>query len=173
MVSLPVRVRPLPGESVDSYVRRVALANHLTPSYLRSYLAGPPDYGPGKRPRPDRLAALTGQQQVVLERALSDLVRQKPASPKKPKRIFTKAADKPALFAAIRRDAEVERLPVSHLARRHRVSHASVRQALHSPMPPPRKNGLPPWARPRDASAPQSMPSSTSTPPPTPAVSPP
>ncbi|WP_406510588.1 TniQ family protein [Streptomyces sp. NBC_00212] len=143
LVPLPVRVRPQPGESVDSYVRRLALANHLKPSYLRSYLAGPPDYGPGKRPRPDRLAALTGRQQNVLERALPDLVRQKPAKPKKPKRSFTKAADKPVLFAAIRQDAEAERLPISHLARRHHVSHATVRQALNSPTPPPRKKPPP------------------------------
>ena len=142
-VPLPVRVRPRPGESVDSYVRRLALANHLKPSYLRSYLAGPPDYGPGKRPRPDRLAALTGRQQDILERALSDLVRKKPAKPTKPKRSFTKAADKPALFAAIRRDAQAEQLAVSHLARRHHVSHATVRQALNSPTPPPRKKRPP------------------------------
>ncbi|MBC9729822.1 TniQ family protein [Streptomyces sp. TRM68367] len=77
LVPLPVRVRPRPGESVDSYVRRLALANHLKPSYLRSYLAGPPDYGPGKRPRPDRLAALAGREQGILERALLDLVQQK------------------------------------------------------------------------------------------------
>ncbi|WP_189316887.1 hypothetical protein [Streptomyces brasiliensis] len=143
LVPLPVRVRPRPGEAVDSYVRRLALANHLKPSYLRSYLAGPPDYGPGKRPRPDRLAALAGREQGILERALLDLVRQKPAPPKKPKRSFTKAADKPALFIAIRRDAQAEQLPVSHLARRHRVSQATVRQALNSPTPPPRKKRPP------------------------------
>ncbi|WP_262505738.1 hypothetical protein [Streptomyces sp. TRM68367] len=67
----------------------------------------------------------------------------KPAPPKKPKRSFTKAADKPALFTAIRRDAQAEQLPVSHLARRHRVSQATVRQALNSPTPPPRKKRPP------------------------------
>lgn len=30
---LPVRPRPKPGESTDSYVRRLARANHLKPSY--------------------------------------------------------------------------------------------------------------------------------------------
>ncbi|MFC9329482.1 hypothetical protein [Kitasatospora sp. NPDC057015] len=54
--------------------------------------------------------------QDVLERAPSDLVRQRSADRKKPKRSFTKAADKPALFTAIRRYAQVEQLPVSHLA---------------------------------------------------------
>ena len=136
---LPVRPRPKPGESTDSYVRRLARANHLKPSYLRGYLVGPPNYGRGKRPRADRLAAVTGRRQDTLERALSDLVRQKRTEPDKPKRSFTKSADKPALFAAIRKDAQAEQLPVSHLAKRHHVSHAAVRQALKSPTPPPRK----------------------------------
>jgi len=140
---LPVRPRPNTGESTDSYVRRLARANHLKPSYLRGYLVGPPDYGRGKRPRADRLAAVTGRRQDALERALSDLVRQKRPEPEKPKRSFTKTADKPALFAAIRKDAQTEQLPVSHLARRHRVSHATVRQALKSPTPPPRKKRPP------------------------------
>jgi hypothetical protein len=41
---LPVRPRPATGEPVSSYVRRLAAANHLRPSYLRGYLAGPPSY---------------------------------------------------------------------------------------------------------------------------------
>lgn len=59
------------------------------------------------------------------------------------RRDSTKSADKPALFAAIRRDAQAEQLPVTHLVRRHRVSHATVRQALNSPTPPPRKKRPP------------------------------
>ncbi|MCA1221896.1 TniQ family protein [Streptomyces sp. 8L] len=140
---LPVRLRPKTGESTDSYIRRLARANHLKPSYLRGYLVGPPDYGSGKRPRPDRLAAITGRRQDVLERALPDLVRQKRAQPDKPKRRVTRLADKPALFAAIRKDAQAEQLPVSHLAKRHHVSQATVRQALKSPTPPPRKKRPP------------------------------
>ncbi|MBD3008245.1 TniQ family protein [Streptomyces sp. 5-10] len=170
---LPVRPRPKPGESRDSYVRRLARANHLKPRYLRGYLVGPPDYGRGKRPRADRLAAVTGRRQGALERALSDLVRQKPAKPDKPRRRVTRAEDKPALFSAIRKDAQAEQLPVSHLARRHHVSHATVRQALKSPTPQPRKNDPPSWALPRNASPPPSTRSSTSTPPLTPASSPP
>jgi hypothetical protein len=140
---LPVRPRPRAGESTDSYVRRLARANHLKPSYLRGYLVGPPDYGRGKRPRADRLAAVTGRQQDALERALTDLVRQKRTQPEKPRRRFTRSADKPALFAAIRRDAQAEKLPISQLAKRHHVSHATVRQALNSPTPPPRKQRAP------------------------------
>ncbi|MFF9819849.1 TniQ family protein [Streptomyces sp. NPDC014006] len=75
---LPVRPRPKAGETTDSYVRRLARANHLKPSYLRGYLVGPPDYGQGKRPRADRLAAVTGRRQNMLERALVvDLARQR------------------------------------------------------------------------------------------------
>jgi hypothetical protein len=78
---LPARPRPRTGETTDSYVRRLARANHLKPSYLRGFLAGPPDYGYGKRPRADRLAAVTGRQQDALERALVDLTRQERAEP--------------------------------------------------------------------------------------------
>jgi hypothetical protein len=136
---LPVRPRPKAGETTDSYVRRLARANHLKPSYLRGYLVGPPDYGQGKRPRADRLAAVTGRRQDVLERALVDLARQKRPEPTKPKRHVTTSADKPALFAAIRRDAEREGSTVRSLADRHRVSPYMIRQALASPTPPPRK----------------------------------
>lgn len=70
-------------------------------------------------------------------------MRQKRTEPDRPKRRFTRSADKPALFAAIRKDAQAEQLPVSHLAKRHHVSHATVRQALKSPTPPPRKKRPP------------------------------
>ncbi|MFL9655104.1 TniQ family protein [Streptomyces sp. PB17] len=136
---LPVRPRPKAGETTDSYVRRLARANHLKPSYLRGYLVGPPDYGQGKRPRADRLAAVTGRRQDVLERALVDLARQKRPEPTKPKRHVTSSADKPALFAAIRRDAEQGSPTIRSLAARHRVSPHTVRLALASPTPPPRK----------------------------------
>ena len=38
---LPVRPRPRRGETADSYLRRLAAANHLRFSYLRRYLAVP------------------------------------------------------------------------------------------------------------------------------------
>ena len=43
------------------------------------------------------------------------------------------------LFAAIRRDARVEELSIRALAKRHGVHRRTVRQALVSAMPPPRK----------------------------------
>jgi hypothetical protein len=137
---LPVQPRPKAGETVDSYIRRLAQANHLKPSYLRGYLTGPPDYL--GRPRPARLAVLTGRSQALLERTLADLVSpdriqrvERPA----PTRIVTRSADKPALFAAIRRDALEENLSIRKLADRHHVHRRTIVQALASPTPPPRK----------------------------------
>jgi hypothetical protein len=138
---LPFRPRPQTGESTDTYIRRLAQANHLKPSYLRGYLAGPPEYSQG-RPRADRLAALTGRDQDALERALTDLAPRRPAEsaqPDKPKRHVTLSADKPALFAAIRQDAREKHLSVGALSRRHHVHTRTVLQALASPTPPPRK----------------------------------
>ena len=43
------------------------------------------------------------------------------------------------LFAAIRRDRRVEDLSIRELAERHRVHRRTVRQALASAVPPPRK----------------------------------
>ncbi|WP_307356774.1 IS21 family transposase [Pseudarthrobacter niigatensis] len=43
------------------------------------------------------------------------------------------------LFAGIRRDARVEELSIRELARRYQVSRKTVRRALTSPVPPPRK----------------------------------
>lgn len=44
-------------------------------------------------------------------------------------------------FAAIRRDHRVEGLSIRSLADKHRVHRRTVRQALESAVPPPRKNG--------------------------------
>lgn len=46
------------------------------------------------------------------------------------------------MFAAIRRDARVEELSIRELARRHHVGRATVRQALASPEPPPKKTRM-------------------------------
>ena len=74
---LPVRVRPRTGETVSSYVRRLARANHLRPSYLHSLL----------RPTPmncinaGRLAALSGRPVWVLAQALAGLGREPGSGP--------------------------------------------------------------------------------------------
>ena len=51
---------------------------------------------------------------------------------------MTRAAEKPGLFAAIRRDAQ-DGHSIRALAARHRVHRRTIRQALADPAPPPRK----------------------------------
>ena len=46
------------------------------------------------------------------------------------------------LFEEIRRDRRVEALSIRELAERHKVHRRAVRQALASPLPPPRKEYL-------------------------------
>ncbi|MFF2852114.1 TnsA-like heteromeric transposase endonuclease subunit [Streptomyces sp. NPDC058001] len=67
---LPVRLRPCLGESANSYIRRLARANHLKPSFLHCYLCGPPQWF-GK-PLLEHLATAAGRSPEVLERALAD-----------------------------------------------------------------------------------------------------
>ena len=68
---LPVRVRPAAGETVESYIRRLASANHLRPSLLHLYVRsrGSPD-GAVRLPR---LAAVSGSTPAALSRALTGL----------------------------------------------------------------------------------------------------
>jgi hypothetical protein len=70
IAKLPVNVRPRLGETIDSYIRRLARANHLKPSYLHTFLCGPPGWQ-GK-PHIERLAAVSGRSAEVLQHALSD-----------------------------------------------------------------------------------------------------
>jgi hypothetical protein len=138
---LPIRPRPHADESVASYIRRLARANHLRPSYLHGYLSAPPHYT-GGRPQPPRLAAVSGRQMSTLERALSDLAAKPPPDPDtQPRRPVpkTRTDTKPDLFAAIRHDANEEDLSVRALAERYQVHRRTVRQALTDPTPPPRK----------------------------------
>jgi hypothetical protein len=68
---LPVPVAPFPAETVNSYVTRLALANHLKLATLADYLRGP---GTTRgRPDPGRLAAATGMSRLVLQQALPEL----------------------------------------------------------------------------------------------------
>jgi hypothetical protein len=68
---LPVRPRPRQDETADSYVRRLAAANHLRFSYLRRYLATPRgSFGPVD---PGLLAALAGRNPHTILRAFPEL----------------------------------------------------------------------------------------------------
>jgi hypothetical protein len=136
LLPLPIRPRPAAGEPVSSYVRRLARANHLRPSYLHGCLAGPPDYL--RAISPERLAILSGRTVTVMERTLTGLARPGRDAPGHPSRRVTRAADKPGLFAAIRRDAQ-DGHSIRALAARHQVHRRTIRQALAGPVPPPRK----------------------------------
>lgn len=127
---LPIRPRPMTGESPGSYLRRLARANHLRPAYLRRYLRQP-DTDTGIRL--DWLASLAGRTLPDLERALA--IGHVPARTSR----HVRQAEKPGLFAAIRRDARHTRLSIRALADQHGVHRRTVRQALDSPWPTPRK----------------------------------
>lgn len=68
---LPVIPRPRRDETLGSYVRRLALANHLRPSYLRLYLCAPPTYQGSIRAA--RLAVLTNRTVDALTRHFTTL----------------------------------------------------------------------------------------------------
>jgi len=133
---LPVRPRPVTGESTGSYIRRLARANHLRPAYLRRYLASPKD----GTIRTELLAAMSGRTLTALEHALADQgPRQGAAPPRGPRAIPDRQAAKAAPFAAIRRDAAEPGLSHRALADRYGVHRRTVLQALHLPVPAPRK----------------------------------
>jgi len=73
---LPIRVRPQGTETTGSYARRLARANHLRPSYLRTFLCDPPRHTGAIRPW--RLAAISGRSVRALEHALADLAQGSP-----------------------------------------------------------------------------------------------
>ena len=64
---LPLRPRPASGEPASSYIRRLALANHLRPAHLRHYLKDPATGGI----RLGWLATLAGRPETSLRRALA------------------------------------------------------------------------------------------------------
>jgi hypothetical protein len=141
---LPVRPRPISGESVESYVRRLARANHLRPSYLRARLTGPQR----SRIQIDLLAQVSGRPATNLQRALIGTPVSRPRTGN-PTRLSQAALVKQRrdsrtrLFAAIRADHQHEDLSIRALASRHRVHRRTITQALASAKPPPRKRQPP------------------------------
>jgi hypothetical protein len=139
---LPVRVRPVAGESVESYIRRLARANHLRPSLLQIYVRNPA--APSAAIVLERLAAVSGSTLACLTHALVGLPRprRRPASSTSQPTSLPKpqAARKAHLFKTIRAD-HARGLSIRRIAERHHVHRRMVRQALNSPtpQPPPRK----------------------------------
>ena len=134
---LPIRPRPVSGETTFSYIRRLAVANHMRPLHLRRYLKDP---GPGAGFRLGWLAVLAGRPVASLQHALSD--QQAPGRTRQPSEARRKRS-REELFTLIRRDSSDLRLSARALADRHGTGERTVRQALRSPRPAPRKP-LPP-----------------------------
>ncbi|MGH3226551.1 MAG: hypothetical protein ACRDPY_49050 [Streptosporangiaceae bacterium] len=139
---LPVRVRPAAGETAESYIRRLAQANHLRPSLLQVYVRNP-DVPTGAI-RLRRLAAVSGSTRTALAFALTGLA---PASQRQlppPSPAESQADRKARLFGIIRDDA-TRGMPIRQIASRHHIHRRMVRQALADPAgPPPRKRGTRP-----------------------------
>jgi hypothetical protein len=131
---LPIDIRPLAGEPAEAYIRRLARANHLRPSYLRRYLAGPPRYNGSIDPA--RLAALTGRAAALLQNTLTARGWPQPARPRSG-RLRRRHADKPALYAQIRAAASTGALSATQLAAQFRVGRDTISKALAAPQPPP------------------------------------
>ncbi|MFE7400839.1 hypothetical protein [Streptomyces sp. NPDC057557] len=136
LAPLPVRLRPHAGEITDSYVRRLARANHLKPSYLHCFLNGPPFWF-GK-PQLDRLAAVSGRSEESLDRALADASSPRGRIKPNPRTTRTELfADDPNLPLLIYIDARRGHT-IQDLALRHEVPRRLVRLALDTMQPPPR-----------------------------------
>jgi hypothetical protein len=139
---LPVRVRPAAGETIDSYIRRLARANHLRPSLLQVYVRNP-DIPTGAI-RLRRLAAASGSTLTALTRALTGLTPASEAHRPPPSPAESQAARKARLFGIIRNDA-ARGMSIRQIAGRRHVHRRMVRQALAEPAgPPPRKRGTRP-----------------------------
>jgi hypothetical protein len=139
---LPVRVRPAAGETAESYIRRLAHANHLRPSLLQVYVRNP-DVPTGAI-RLRRLAAVSGSTRTALAFALTGLT---PASQRQlppPSPAESQADRKARLFGTIHDDA-ARGMSIRQIASRHHIHRRMVRQALADPTgPPPRKRGTRP-----------------------------
>lgn len=136
---LPLRPRPRHGETADSYLRRLAAANHLRFTYLRRYIATPRgSYG---LIDPDQLAVLADRSPDAILRAFPELAR---AAPKAGTRRYTREevernqAVRREKYAAIRRDADNGLSRRAIISSRH-VGRRTVARALASAEQPERK----------------------------------
>ncbi|WP_187366316.1 TniQ family protein [Trebonia kvetii] len=138
---LPVRPRPRQGETADSYLRRLAAANHLRFSYLRRYLATPRgSYGPIDAAE---LAVLAGRKPHAILRAFPELgpaaLRQTGTGRRYTREDIQHAyAAKQQRYAVIRRDSDAG-MSERTIERKHHVGRRTIIKALDSPDPPARK----------------------------------
>lgn len=153
---LPVRTRPRQGETADTYLRRLAAANHLRFSYLRRYLAMPPgSYGTIDA---RGLAVLAGRRPHAILRAFPELgppaLRHARTGRRYTREEIQHAyAAKQVTYAEIRRDLDAG-MSERAIERKHHVGRRTIIKALSSPDPPARKkihrepaalNGLRPY----------------------------
>jgi hypothetical protein len=138
---LPVRPRPRQGETADSYLRRLAAANHLRFSYLRRYLAMPPgSYGPIDAAG---LAVLAGRKPHAILRAFPEMGPPALRHAKTGRR-YTREdiqhayAAKEERYAVIRRDFDAGTSERA-IERKHHVGRRTIIKALDSADPPARK----------------------------------
>jgi transposase len=138
---LPVRPRPRQGETADSYLRRLAAANHMRFSYLRRYLATPSgSFGPINAAQ---LAVLAGRKSHAILRAFPELG---PAALRHAKtghrytreEIQHAYAAKHERYAVIRHDFDAG-MSERAIERKHHVGRRTIIKALESADPPARK----------------------------------
>jgi hypothetical protein len=142
LAPLPIQLRPHSGETAESFVVRLALANHLKPSYLRRYIT-PGRQGMGAIDT-DKLAIVIARTPPVVRHLFPELAaREKP--PRRPgvtaerrKRKQHNDNTKRLVYAAIRRDAAAGK-SARAIERKHGVGWRTVHSALESPNPPARK----------------------------------
>jgi hypothetical protein len=122
---LPIQIPLHPGESPDSFIRRLAAANHLRPSYLRTYL----NYEPAQigSVQAWRLAAVTGRTVDELTRMMPEL---RPATPTRQAEPRDENPDEATtLPAAVRREAGRDPV-VKRLSRQFAVPRRTIVTAL-------------------------------------------
>ncbi|MFG2533130.1 hypothetical protein [Streptomyces sp. NPDC048516] len=134
LARLPVKASPRLGETTDSYIRRLARANHLKPSYLHRFISGPPLWF-GK-PSLSRLAVVSGYPERTLQQALADVAS--PRRRNKPNVRYPRTvplADRPDLALRIRETAQSGTATIRDLSRHHNLPSRTIRTVLEMPAP--------------------------------------
>ena len=130
---LPVRVAPRLGEGTDNYLRRLARANHLKPSYLNTLAS--PRSNTGK-PDIALLAQLAARRPADLLRALADApgkpLPEPVGQPEPPEDDFQRRIDLLFAYSDLRKG-----IPRQIIARRYKLHPRELRQSVQRQ--PPRR----------------------------------
>jgi hypothetical protein len=129
---LPIQVPLRPGESPDSFIRRLAIANHLRPSYLRTYLNDPS--GQIGSIQGWRLAAATGRTVEELTRVLPSLEPAAATRPAARTRPYLQPPTPPDLHIQLHR-ASLRDEEVKRLSQQFGVRRATIIKALTGQVP--------------------------------------